>query len=133
MSAKFNPTKFIDKLMSDGKWRSERQIKKALITVYTKQAEQDVAAWLTARSTAEDQGLRLKEMGAYSGKVDRWGADTRYPYWRVEQDPDKITPGDPLKYLPTDEEAREQTIAEAEAEEAARKAKDERGLVPIEE
>jgi hypothetical protein len=122
-ASKFNPIKFIDRLMSDGKWRSERQIRKSLTAVYTEQAEQDVKAWLAARNTDEDQGLRLKEMGAYNGKVDRWGMDTRYPYWRVEQDPDKIACGDPLERLPTRDEALQTVKSEAMEFEAAEKAR----------
>jgi len=110
--------------MSDGKRRSERQILKALVATYTAdQAGVDFKAWLRARSTARDQGLRLEEAGPLSGKKDWEGKPLRYTYWRVEQDPDKIAPGDPRKYLPTREQAREIVKAEAVAFEAAEKAK----------
>jgi hypothetical protein len=98
-STKFDPVKFIDQLMADGKWRSERQIMKALVTAYTDQAKKDLKVWVAALNTNEDQGLRLKEMGALNGKKDSYGMPTRYPYWRVEQDSEKITPGDPLERL----------------------------------
>jgi hypothetical protein len=123
-ASKFNPIKFIDRLMSDGKRRSERQIVSALVAAYTAdRAGEDFKAWLRARNTAKDQGLRLEEAGPLSGKKDRDGKPLRYTYWRVEQDPDKIRPGDPLKYLPTKEEARKAVLAEAAEFEASEKAK----------
>jgi hypothetical protein len=123
VSFKFNPTKFIDQLMSDGKRRSERQILKALVAVYTEQAGRDFKAWLRLRDTATDQGLRLEEAGPLSGRKDQWGMPLRYAYWRVEQDVDKIKPGDPLKRLPTREEALQMVKAEATAFEVAEKSR----------
>lgn len=121
---KFNPIKFIDQLMSDGKRRSERQILKALVAAYAAdQAGKDFKAWLRARNTARDQGLRLEEAGPLSGKKDWDGKPLRYAYWRVEQDPEKICPGDPMKYLPTKEEAWKMVLAEAAEFEATEKAK----------
>jgi hypothetical protein len=122
-SDKFNPIKFIDKLMSDGKRRSERQMLKALLAAYTDQAAQDLKAWVASRNTDVDQGLRWEEKGPLNGKTDRWGEPTRYGYWRVEQDPDKIAPGDPMERLPTREQAREMAKAEAQAYETAEKAR----------
>jgi hypothetical protein len=120
---KFDPVKFIDQLMADGKRRSERQIKGALVDAYTDLAEQDFQSWLRARNTTVDQGLRWDERGPYNGKKDSFGTPTRYGYWRVEQDPDKVAPGDPLKYLPNEEEARVLAVEEAEAFESAEKAR----------
>jgi hypothetical protein len=123
-SAKFNPIKFIDKLMSDGKRRSERQMLKALVAEYAaNHAGPDFQSWLRARNTTIDQGLRWDERGPFNGKQDSFGTPTRYGYWRVEQDSDKITPGDPLKRLPTRDDALRLAVEEAEAFEAAEKAK----------
>jgi len=120
--SKFNPTKFIDRLMSDGKRRSERQIIKALMGAYQEQAERDLQTWLTLRNTPEDQGLRLDERGPWNGKKDIWGNYTRYPYWRVEQNPEKIAPGNPLDRLPMPEQALTATQEEARTQEAVEKA-----------
>ena len=103
---KFNAGKFIDQLMSDGKRRSERQIKSALVAAYAADyAGADFRKWLRLRDTPADQGLRLEEAGPLSGRKDPDGKPLRYTYWRVEQDPDKIAPGDPIDRLPTGEEA----------------------------
>lgn len=113
-TSKFNPVKFIDQLMSDGKRRSERQIRKALTEAYAEeQAEQDFKSWLRARNTPKDQGLRLEDAGPV-----KKGTSARYAYWRVEQDPGKIAPGDPLKYLPTREQATQAALKEARTEAA---------------
>jgi hypothetical protein len=153
-ASKFNPIKFVDQLMSDGKRRSERHIVKALSGEHKKrvqhiaeeaikllglpensilftvaeqplqeQARQDFKAWVAARNTNEDQGLRFDERGPWNGKTDRWGTPTRYGYWRVEQDPEKITPGDPPDRLPTREEATRAAKTEAAEFEASEKAK----------
>jgi hypothetical protein len=123
-SKKFDPIKFIDRLMSDGKRRSERQIVKALVEAYTEQAGQNLKAWVAAMlSTRVDQGLRWDERGPYNGKQDSLGTPTRYGYWRVEQGPEKIAPSDPFDRLPTHEEARKLAIEEAEAYETAERAR----------
>jgi len=117
-SKRFDPVKFIDQLMSDGKRRSERQIKNALLAVYVEQTQEDWKTWLRARNTPRDQGLRLEEAGPL-----KKGTSVRYTYWRVEQDPDKIHPGDPLKYLPTGEQAMAMAREEAAAFEKSEKAR----------
>ncbi len=123
-TSKFDPIQFIDRVMSDGKRRSERQIRKTLLAAYTEQAEQDVQAWLAARNTRVDQGLRLDERGPHTNKLDRWGSPTRYQYWWVEQDREKIDPSDPFDRLPTQEEAYRLSGERAEPYEAAEKAKE---------
>jgi hypothetical protein len=160
----FDPIKFIDQLMSDGKWHSERQVRKALVVAYTAaarrdaedaikdlglpdggvsvevalepfqaQAEQDWKTWLKGKNTRVDQGLRLKEMGAFNGKTDQWGQWLRYPYWRMEQDPERIDPTDPFDRLPTPEEALKQSREEAQAYEAAEKAREAKRAGVLEE
>ena len=129
----FDPIKFIDQFMSDGKWHSERQVRKALVAAYTAQAEQDWKTWLKGKNTRVDQGLRLKEMGAFNGKTDQWGQWLRYPYWRMEQDPERIDPTDPFDRLPTPEEALKQSREEAQAYEAAEKAREAKRAGVLEE
>jgi len=61
----------IDRIMSDGKWRSANQILKALSRVDGSACVQDIQAWFDAKNTALDQGLRRKTDG--KGHV----------YWRI--------------------------------------------------
>jgi len=71
----------IQRIMKDGKWRTEESIHKLLLASYIKEAEErakaDLKAWFSYHLDSKDDfGLRMKEAGV---KKDF----TRYTYWKV--------------------------------------------------
>ena len=76
MASSSRGIKAIDRIMADGKWRSVGQILRALSGVDHKASLQDIQAWVDARHTALDRGLRLKHYtSGTKGKT--------YTYYRI--------------------------------------------------
>jgi hypothetical protein len=118
--SKINPKKFLDGLMKDGKWRSERQMVAALAEAYRLQAAEDVKAWFKVWISKEgiENGLRDKITVRWPNNVEQ-----RWVYWRILP-PDQRPPECPFPDR-TYEEALQVVRDEAMAERERLKRRDE--------